>query len=205
MYVARLPAAQLPLTDAPQQIDYVWTVPKKLMTYMYSTMFVILGGSHANALVFGLGVIQASTPPNAQVDFRLQKLFAILLVAVVCLFQSFSRLNYIRFSDVFALYKISLFSVITILGFYVLANAARKSSTYGVQNLQDSFSGATTSPYVIAIAILDIMRVYSGYENVNFVSGPLATKMVFIFCTPLCVLTFSAHTMTFTSELTLLS
>jgi hypothetical protein len=174
------------------------------MTYMYSTMFIVLGGSHANALTFGGAVIQASTPPGTQVDFRLQKLFAILLCAVVCLFQSFSRLNYIRFSDMFALYKISLFSVITVLGFYALGNATRQSGAYGVQDLRGSFNGATTNPYAIAISILDIMRVYSGYENVNFVREPPSFQGVHMFGTPLCVLAFSAQPMIFISELTLL-
>lgn len=147
------------------------------MTYMYSIMFVVLSGSHANALVFGSAVIQASTPPGTTTtDYRLQKLFATLLVGVVCLFQSLSRLNYIRFSDAFALYKVSFLSAITVLGFYALGSSrfAESRGSNGTSNFQGSFDGAITtitSPYVVAIAILDIMRVYAGYENVNFVCG----------------------------------
>jgi hypothetical protein len=145
------------------------------MTYMYSIMFVVLSGSHTNALVIGSAVIQASTPPGTTTtDYRLQKLFASLLVGVVCLFQSLSRLNYIRFSDAFSLYKVSFISAITVLGFYALGSsrfAESRGGSNGTSNFQGSFDGAITSPYVVAIAILDIMRVYAGYENVNFVCG----------------------------------
>jgi hypothetical protein len=144
------------------------------MTYMYSIMFVAFSGSHANALVFGSAVIQASTPPGTTTtDYRLQKLFATLLVGVVCLFQSLSRLNYIRFSDAFALYKVSFLSTIAVLGFYALGSSrfAEPGGVNGTSNLKGSFDGAITSPYALAIAMLDIMRVYAGYENVNFVCG----------------------------------
>ncbi|OXV09351.1 hypothetical protein Egran_02879 [Elaphomyces granulatus] len=164
---------QFPLTGGElHYIDLVWTKPRKLMTYMYSIMFVVLSGSHANALVFGSAVIRASTPPGTTTtDYRLQKLFATLLVGVVCLFQSLSRLNYIRFSDAFALYKVSFLSAITVLGFYALGSSrfAESRGSNGTSNFQGSFGGAITSPYVVAIAILDIMRVYAGYENVNFI------------------------------------
>ena len=119
----------------------------------------------------------ASTPVDTIIDQRLQKFFAILLVAVICQLQSFSRVNYVRFSNLFALYKIILLSIITILGWCALGNkrtaAAAATSTdnsYGIINLKDSFRGTTTQAYPIALAMLDIMRVYSGYENANFVS-----------------------------------
>ena len=144
------------------------------MTYMYSVMFILLSGGQANALIFGGAVITASTPNGSHVDQRLQKVFAIMLVAVVCLFQGFSRINYIRFSDGFALYKVLLLSFVTVVGWCALANkrtAASKSSSdpYGVQNLSGSFRGGNFKAYAIAVALLDVMRVYGGYENANFV------------------------------------
>lgn len=87
-----------------------------LMTYMYSIMFTLLSGSQSNALVFGSGIIQASTPPRIQIDFRLQKFLAIVLVGAICQMQSMSRLNYIRFSNAFAIYKVTLLTILTIVG-----------------------------------------------------------------------------------------
>ena len=146
-----------------------------LMAYAYSFMYILLSGSQSNALIFGSGIIQASTPPGTPVDYRLQKFLAIVLVASVCQFQSFSRLNYIRFSNTFAIYKVTLLLILTVLGWCALgsyrAPAARSSaSPYGSANLQHAFQGIKSQPYAIALALLDIMRVYSGYENANFVS-----------------------------------
>ena len=138
-------------------------------------MYVFLSGSHANALVFGGAVLNASTPPGTPADYRLQNLFAILLVALVCQLQTFSRINYVRFSNLFAVYKIFLLSFVTIAGFCALASkrtgaAAVTGPPYGLTSLRGGFEGTTHQPYAIALALLDIMRVYSGYENANFVS-----------------------------------
>jgi hypothetical protein len=146
------------------------------MTYMYSIMYVLLSGSQANALIFGQSVLQASTPEGTAVDHRLEKLFAILLVGIICQLQALSRLNYIRFSNVFAVYKLFFLSLVTILGWCALRqqrapSAAQNDDPYGIANLSDSFAGTTKQPYAIALAMLDIMRVYSGYENANFVSN----------------------------------
>ena len=145
------------------------------MTYTYSVIYVILSGSQANALVFGQSVLLASTVEGTVLDQRLEKFFAILLVAVICVLQTLSRINYVRFSNIFAAYKITFLSIITVLGWCALGNrrfhsAAASNDPYGVKNLNDAFAGTTHGMYPISIAMLDIFRVYSGYENANFVS-----------------------------------
>ena len=151
------------------------------MVYMYSTFFVILSGSQANALVFGESVLTASTPENAQLDHRLQKFFAILIVAFVCQLQAVSRINFVRFANGFAVYKISLLSFITILGWCALRGerapaAAKIGGDYGTKNFQNAFRGSTRTLYPIAVAMLDISRIYSGYENANFVRRSFHTN-----------------------------
>ena len=79
-----------------------------------------------------------------------------------------------RFSNLFAAYKISFLSVITVLGWCALRNkrtkvAAATDDPYGIENLEEIFSGTTHGLYPISIAMLDISRIYSGYENANFV------------------------------------
>lgn len=155
-------------------IDFVWTKPKLLMTYTYSIFYIILSGSQANSLVFGQSVLLASTVEGTVLDPRLQKLFAILLIAAVCLLQAFSRINYVRFANAFAVYKITFLSIVSILGLCALRNertpvAAVLDDPYGVKNLSDAFAGTTLKLYPVSIAMLDIFRVYSGYENANFI------------------------------------
>ena len=144
------------------------------MTYTYSIFYVILSGSHANALVFGQSVLLASTAEGTALDVRLQKLFAIILVAAICQLQAFSRINYVGFANAFAVYKISFLSVITVMGWCALRNQRTKAAAalddpYGIKNLNDAFSGTTQRMYPISIALLEISRIYSGYENANFV------------------------------------
>ncbi len=40
---------------------------------------------------------------------------------------------------------------------------------YSIKNLKESFSGTTHGPHPISIAMLDISRIYSAYEDANFV------------------------------------
>ena len=145
------------------------------MTYTYSIFFIVLSGSQANSLVFGQSVLLASTVEGTVLDTRLQKLFSILLIAAVCQLQAFSRINYVRFANAFAIYKITFLTIMTVLGLCALRNqrtpvAALIDDPYGVKNLNNAFAGTTLKMYPVSIALLDIFRVYSGYENANFVS-----------------------------------
>ncbi|KAK8033727.1 hypothetical protein PG991_003125 [Apiospora marii] len=140
---------------------------------MYSVMFVVLSGSHSNALLFGSGILIAATPAGTVFDYRLQKFFAVVLLSVVCIFQSFSRLNYIRFSDVFALYKGLVLSFVSIVGWFALGGVrsplAFDTGDYGISNLQNDTPEVGVSALAVGIALLNIFRAYSGYENVNYV------------------------------------
>lgn len=146
-----------------------------LLPYMYSFMFIILSGSQANALSFGKAVVIANTPEEAHIDTRLQKVFAVAIIGIICLLQAYSRINYVRFNNFFALYKILLLTFLTITGWCAIAgkrsaSAAATGKPYGIPNLRaDGFSVADNQPYGFALAILSIMRVFLGYENANFV------------------------------------
>lgn len=138
-------------------------------------MFVILSGSQANALSFGKAVIIANTSEGAHIDTRLQKAFAIAIIGIVCLIQAYSRVNYVRFNNIFAVYKILLLTFLTITGWCAIAgkrstSAAQTGKPYGIENLKaNGFTEAEIHPYGFALALLSIMRVFLGYENANFV------------------------------------
>jgi amino acid transporter len=146
-----------------------------LLTYAYSYMFIILAGPQFNALIFSAAILKISTAPNSPSEHRLQKFIAISLVSAVCVLQSYSRMNYVRFSNMFALYKILLLTSITIIGWLALANvrsqaAGMEATTgYGINNFHRSFEDINSQPYAVALAMLIIMRAYGGYESANFV------------------------------------
>ncbi|KAF2807212.1 uncharacterized protein BDZ99DRAFT_392515, partial [Mytilinidion resinicola] len=167
---------RFPLTGGElHYIDHVWAKPPLLFPYMYSFMFVILSGSQANALSFGKAVIIANTPEGANIDTRLQKAFSIAIIGIVCLLQAYSRVNYVRFNNIFAVYKILLLTFLTITGWCAIAgkrsaSAAASGKPYGIENLKaNGFSQAEDHLYGFALALLSIMRVFLGYENANFV------------------------------------
>jgi amino acid transporter len=163
------------------KINFVWLKPKLLFTYMYSTMFVALSGSQANALQFGESVITASTKPGTTQDPRLQKFIAIAITGVICLLQVYSRSVVVRFNNVITIYKLLLLSLVTVLGWCAiggLRTTAAKSyqTSYGKENLQNIFQGTTNSAYGNGIALLVIQRAFLGYENANFVCPALVTR-----------------------------
>lgn len=134
-------------------------------------MFVLLGGSQSNAIIFSQAVLTAASPGSPQ-DPRLVKTFAIFLVASICLFQAFSRINYIRFSNAFAIYKVLLLTFITVAGWLALGGVRSPSGrqgTFGLTNLANDITAGTYTAYGIAISLLFIMRAYAGYEVVNYV------------------------------------
>ncbi|KAF2733876.1 hypothetical protein EJ04DRAFT_494500 [Polyplosphaeria fusca] len=167
---------RFPLTGGElHYIDHVWSKPPLLFPYMYSFIFVVLSGSQANALSFGKAVIIANTSEGAPIDSRLQKTFSIAIIGIVCLLQAYSRINYVRFNNLFAVYKILLLSFLTVTGWCALGgkrstSAAAMGKPYGLDNLRDNgFADAERQPYGFALALLSIMRVFLGYENANFV------------------------------------
>ncbi|KAF3025587.1 glycine hydroxymethyltransferase shm1 [Neopestalotiopsis sp. 37M] len=150
-------------------IDRVWKYPRKLWPYLYGVMFVILGGSQANAIIFGQAVLAAASPGSPQ-DPRLVKTFAIFLVGLICLFQTFSRINYIRFSNLFAIYKVVLFAFIILSGWVILGRTKSENiEQSGPTNLASDVQVGTYTAYGVAISLLQIMRAYAGYEVVNYV------------------------------------
>jgi amino acid transporter len=141
-------------------------------------MFLVLGGTHANALTFGKEVVIAASPPGTVVDHRLQKLFAILIITLVCQLQAFSRIMNIRVHNALAAYKIALLLFISVTGWVAIAGkrsasaaAADRDKDFGESNLSEIFKGNGASPYAYSLAMLNVIRAFLGYENANFVSG----------------------------------
>ena len=164
------------LTNDCFKIDKVYTRPARLFTYMFASMFVLIGGVQANALTFGREVIIASSRahPGTTVDPRLQKFFAIIVVTFVCQLQAYSRSIYVRLSNVLALSKISSLVIISICGFVALGGirGSRDSvieTSYGKPNLDDAFKTHSNSLYQYSLALLNVMRAFLGYENANLV------------------------------------
>ena len=161
------------------KIDKVYTRPARLFTYMFASMFVLIGGVQANALTFGREVIIAGSGahPGASVDPRLQKFFAVIVVTFVCQLQAYSRSIYVRLSNVLAISKISSLAIISICGLVALGGIRNSKNSftetpYGKANLDDAFKMPSHSLYLYSLALLNVMRAFLGYENANLVCKP---------------------------------
>ena len=137
-------------------------------------MFILINGVQANALQFGKEVIIASSPSGVTVNGNLEKLFAVLIITYVCQLQAYSRIIYIRISNVLAALKVFSLLFIAVCGLVALGNSRVKANDeiptpYGREDLTNTFSSASRNPYQYGLALLSVMRAFLGYENANFV------------------------------------
>jgi amino acid transporter len=138
-------------------------------------MFILINGVQGNALQFGKEVIVAASPKDVTINQNLQKLFAVIIITLVCQLQAYSRAIYIRISNALAVFKVTSLLFIVVCGIVALTNgrvpeAKNEIPTpYGKVDLTNAFASATNNPYQYGIALLNIMRAFLGYENANFV------------------------------------
>lgn len=148
---------------------------RRILTYIFSTFFVIINGLQANALQFGQYAILASAPHLTSVNHELQKFLAIVVITFVCQLNSYSRSLYINVANMLALVKILSLAFISVSGLIALGGVRTDVSRtqfptpVGKQNLSFDFNSRTDNPYEYALALLCVMRAFLGYENANFV------------------------------------
>ena len=136
-------------------------------------MFILVNGVQANALTFGKEIVLA-TRGGSSVDSSLQKFLAVVIITVVCQLQAYSRNIYVKLSNLLAVYKITLLSIIAICGFLALGGVRIQNSTtiqtpYGMENMTGIFEAEQRSLYDYSLALLNVMRAFLGYENANYV------------------------------------
>lgn len=144
-------------------------------------MFILINGVQGNALQFGKEVIIASSPSSVTINQNLEKLFAILIITFVCQLQAYSRVIYVRISNILAVLKAFSLFFIAVCGLAALVNSRVKASDeiptpYGREDLSNAFSSASNNPYQYGLALLNVMRAFLGYENANFVRLHLVCK-----------------------------
>jgi L-asparagine transporter-like permease len=150
---------------------------RRVFTYIFASMFVLVNGVQANALQFGLQVILASSYGREKSNNeQLDKFLAIVIITFVCQLHSYSRSIYINIANVLAIIKASSLAFISICGFLALGGFRMSSgqehfsAKYGMQNLKLDFDSKSNNLFEYALALLSVIRAFQGYENANFVS-----------------------------------
>ncbi|KUJ16668.1 amino acid transporter, partial [Mollisia scopiformis] len=155
-------------------IENIFKRPPRLLTYIFSSIFVVVNGLQVNALVFGQEIIVASSPVNAPINQNLQKFFAIIIATFICQLQAYSRFLYIKLGNTLAVVKVVALLFIVICGLAALGKARvtganEIETSYGKADLSNAFASGSGNPYQYALALLNVMRAFLGYENANFV------------------------------------
>ncbi|OCL02043.1 amino acid transporter [Glonium stellatum] len=155
-------------------VDNLSKKPRRLLTYIFASMFVLVNGVQANSLQFGSDVIMAGSSYNGQYNQNLQKFFAIMITTFVCQLLAYSRFIYVRICNTLAVLKVIALVFITVCGLVALTGARRHGgdeiqTSYGKADLANAFATRSNDPYQYALALLSVMRAFLGYENANFV------------------------------------
>jgi hypothetical protein len=161
----------------------VFKKPHRFFTYIFASMFVLINGVQANALMFGKEIIVASSPANAPVKENLEKFFAVMVITFACQLLAYSRFIYVRIGNVLAMLKVTALLFITLCGLAALAGARARGpleiqTSYGKENLTNDFASRSKNPYQYALALLSVMRAFLGYENANFVRPPFSHALL---------------------------
>lgn len=133
---------------------------------MFSGFFLVLGNSYGNSVTFAKQVILASDPSyqsTTELDNRLIRFIAIVVLSAVCLLHYFSNKFGLFLNKLFAIFKIILLFTVFIAG----VKAANKEGS-GLEDFTE-IHGASESADGLAAMVL-IFYSYQGWENANYVS-----------------------------------
>jgi amino acid transporter len=123
----------------------------------------------------GKEIIIANSPKDTNINDKLEKFFAVMIITFVCQLLAYSRSIYIRIGNTIALLKVISLVFISLCGIAALAKARVKGvneiqTPYGTTDFSNAFASASNNPCQYGLALLSVIRAFQGYENANFVS-----------------------------------
>lgn len=138
--------------------------------------FVLFAVSTGNSISFASFILQAADG-DSKIGSWLNRGIAVAAVSVVCLIHAFAPKTGIILSNVLGSFKLVLLFLVVCTGFAALAGHTvaprpRNFSTFAgegdaVPAGQSGGSASTAAGY--AVALLQILYAYSGWENANYV------------------------------------
>ncbi|KIM98696.1 hypothetical protein OIDMADRAFT_57042 [Oidiodendron maius Zn] len=126
-------------------LEYIYKKPVFMMTSVFGILFIVLGNLAGNAVAFGIYVmIAAGKDPinNSTNNYEKGPIIglAIAVLTICCLFHVFSRRGGILVNNTFAVAKVGILLVITVLGFvhaggkYLRSSGINESSPVPLNN-----------------------------------------------------------------------
>jgi len=178
-------------------LERAYPRPRYLATCIFAVQFVLFAVSTGGSVVFSSYVLLAATG-DAQSGTWLNRGIAIVAVSVVCLIHAFAPRPGIWISNALGCFKLILLLLVVCTGFAALAgrtvmptpdNFSSFNGPDSVVGVAESSAGQAAG---YAVALLQILYTYSGWENANYVlsevrNAPRTLK----FAAPLAVSTIT--------------
>jgi amino acid transporter len=126
----------------------------------------MLNNTYGNSVTFAKHVMLAANPSTSistELDSRMIRFIAIVVLTVVCLLHYFSSRFGLFMNKVLAIFKLLLLVTVIIAG----VNAAKEPGS-GLKDFEESYGKKNSADGLAAMVL--ILYAYSGYENANYVS-----------------------------------
>ena len=150
-----------------------------MTTCIYGIAFILLANVAANALVFGIRVIQASTGQDvvASDNFKVRGI-GILIVTFACFFHGFWRRGGIYLMNFFGCVKILMLLTIIITGFVSYSGVFKPADGKPMPapdnfSARKAFAGMSPDAYGYADSFLAVIFAYGGFNQANYVMAEI--------------------------------
>ncbi|KAL2164066.1 hypothetical protein VTH06DRAFT_3280 [Thermothelomyces fergusii] len=158
-------------------LERVYRRPKYLATCIFAVQFVLFAISTGNCISFSSYLLRAATQKQPEDGSWLNRGIAVAAITVVCLIHAFAPRWGIWLSNGFGVFKLIMLSLLVCTGFAALAGrmvAPRPdnfSSFRGAGSSRGPDKGFDSAGAAggYAIALLQVLYSYSGWENANYV------------------------------------
>lgn len=134
--------------------------------------FVLFAISTGNSISFSNYILRAATG-EAQDGSWLNRGISVAAITVVCLIHAFAPRWGIWLSNGFGAFKLVLLSLLVCTGFAALAGtmAVPKPNNFASFHGDNDEATSTQSAGGYALALLQVLYSYSGWENANYVGA----------------------------------
>lgn len=159
-------------------LERVYQRPRYLATCIFAVQFVLFAISTAGSISFSSYMVLASNPDSTPDAWTIRG-GAIAAISTVCLIHAFTPRLGIWLSNGLGAFKLVLLTLVVVTGFAALAGRLKVdppgnfSSFSGgglsqAVNAEDKRAG-TDAAAGFALALLQVLYAYSGWENANYV------------------------------------
>ncbi|KAI5813458.1 amino acid permease-domain-containing protein [Pyronema omphalodes] len=149
-------------------LEWIYKKPRYAASCVYAVVFVFLGNTAANSIVFSRYTLECFNNDNP--SNWVVKAYALTAVTVACMLHGVWRSGGIWISNLLAIFKVVVLFFIIGLGFAVRGGAFPNiNRDIGNFDTKTSFANPATKPYGLVMALLSVRFSYGGFENANYV------------------------------------